>query len=215
MKKVVSLFILLMLAVSVFPLVSAGVGLAWSQETALIPENSNACLTYGVYNPWPTDSYVKINLSESLQGIVSSSNASISHIPAETSSNDSIPVKFCFRTPKVYPENCLLFNTFLCSQNCSLPIKTYEGQVEVMEVSASQLKSGGSGGSSTQMSISAPLRVRVECIKHGTDYSIIYILVGIIALAILLWRILKKRKGSDKKVSSERKSEKPQSKRKK
>jgi hypothetical protein len=204
MKKAVNLLILAFLVFSIFPLVSAGVGLSWSQESALVPENSNVCLTYGVYNPWPKDSYVKINLSESLQGIVTSSNSSINYIPAETSSNDSIPVKFCFRTPKVYPEDCLLFNTFLCSQNCSFPIKTYSGQVEVMEVSSSQLKSGGSGGSSTQMSISAPLNVRVQCIKHGTDYSIVYILIGIIALAILIWRILKKRSAKAGQMSQDK-----------
>ena len=196
MKKAVINFVVLgILAVSILQFASAGVGLRWTQETALVPENSNVCLTYGVYNPWPTDSYVKIQLSDSLQGIVASTSGEVDSIPAYTYSNNTIPVKFCFRTPQVYKQDCLVAG-LLCSQSCSEPMKVYDGQVEVVEVSESQLNSGGSGGSATQMSVSAPLKVKVECIAHGTDYSLVYIVVGLIALIILLWRWLKHKKQS-------------------
>ena len=114
MKKVVMhLGVLFILILSIFPLVSAGIGVSWSRETAFIPEKSDVCLTYGVYNPWPKDSYIKIKLSDSLQKIIESSDAKINSIPKYTYSNSSIPVKFCFKTPKVYKEDCLLFNKFL------------------------------------------------------------------------------------------------------
>ncbi len=198
-KSVIPLAVLFVLVLSVVPIVSAGVGLKWSQETALVPEHSNVCLTYGVYNPWPTTSYIKIQLSDSLKNITTSTTSNqVDKIPAYTYSNSTIPVKFCFETPTVYKENCLLFGALLCSQNCSQPMKEYSGQVEVHEVSSSNLSSGGSGGSATAMSVSAPLKVKVQCIAHGTDYSIVYLVVGIIALIILLWKISKRKKKGSK-----------------
>ncbi len=200
MKKVVmGLGILVVLMLSIFPLVSAGVGVSWNKETALIPEKSDVCLTYGVYNPWPKDSYIKIKLSDSLKEIVESSDAKVDSIPKYTYSNSSIPVKFCFRTPDVYKEDCLLFDKFLCKQTCSEPIKIYSGELEVLEVNEATVKSGGSGGSSTSMSVSAPLRVKVQCLKHARNYSLIYLLVGLIALLILIWRIYVRKKGKRKK----------------
>lgn len=199
MKKFyLTLFLVSVLALYMFSFVSAGVGVKWNQETALIPENSQVCLTYGIYNPWPTDSYVKVQLSDSLNPIVKSEDNKVDSVPSYTYSNDSIPVKFCFQTPTVYTQDCLLFNQFLCKQDCSEPMKIYSGEVQVKEVSDSQVQAGGSGGSSTQMSVSAPLKVKVQCIKHGRDYSLIYIIVGLIALAILLWKLYRRKKGKNK-----------------
>ncbi|MBS3084297.1 hypothetical protein J4411_00080 [Candidatus Pacearchaeota archaeon] len=198
-KGVASFFVLVFLVFSIFPFASAGVGLKWEQETALVPENSKVCLTYGVYNPWPRDSYVKVQLSESLSDVIVSSEGIVDSIPKNTFSNSSIPVKFCFQTPKVYSQDCLLFNSLLCSQSCDEEMRVYEGQVEVVEVSESELKAGGSGGSATTMTVSAPLRVKVQCIAHGTDYGVVYIAVGVIALIILLWRFLKSKKSKKSK----------------
>ncbi|MDP3966382.1 MAG: hypothetical protein Q8Q04_02535 [archaeon] len=188
MKKVViSLFVMFLLALSLLSFTSAGVGISWDQETALVPENSDVCLTYGVYNPWPEDSYVKIQLSDSLQEIIAYSEGEIESIPKYTFSNSSIPVKFCFRTPSVYQKDCLLFNSLLCSQSCEEEMKVYSGQVEVVEVSESQL--GNGGGSATTMTVSAPLKVKVNCLPHTTDYSLVYAVIGILALLILAWRL--------------------------
>ena len=200
MKRVViNLFVFLLLGIFMFQIVSAGVGIKWNQESALVPEDSNVCLTYGVYNPWPTDSYVKIQLSDSLQPVVKSQDVKVDVVSKYTYSNSSVPVKFCFQTPSVYTEDCSLFGKFLCKQDCLEPMKVYKGEVQVSEVTEAQVQSGGSGGSSTQMSISAPLALKVQCIKHARNYSLIYILVGLIALAILLWRIYKKKKGRKSK----------------
>ena len=198
-KEAKILFTLIALSLFVIPFGSAGVGVRWNQETAFIPENSVVCLTYGIYNPWPTDSYVQINLSESLQEIVKSVDTKVTSIPQNTFSNSSIPVEFCFKTPKVYEEKCKLFDKFLCKQDCTEEMKVYEGEVQVSEVSEETVKSGGSGGSSTAMSVSAPLRVKVKCVAHSTNYSLVYALVGIIALAILTWRLYKRRKKERKK----------------
>ncbi len=197
-RLVMSAFVLAFLALSVLPFASAGVGIKWNVESALIPENSHVCLTYGLYNPWPKDAYVSIQLSESLQNISKKNDSQIEFIPRDTSSNDSIPVQFCFDTPKVYHEDCLLWNTFLCSQSCSESMKIYSGEVEIKEVSGAQVSAGGAGGSSTAMSVGAPLAIKVQCNAHGTDYSIIYLLVGIIALVILLWRVYKRNKKKSK-----------------
>ncbi|MCR4327786.1 MAG: hypothetical protein NUV46_04370 [Nanoarchaeota archaeon] len=196
-KKIVNLFLVSILLLAVLPLSSAGVGLRWEQETALIPENSNVCLTYGVYNPWPKDSYVKVQLSESLQEIMVSGDTKVDSIPKYTSSDSAIPVKFCFKTSSVYKKDCLV-GGLLCSQLCEGELKVYEGQVEVIEVSESELQTGGSGGSTTTMTVSAPLRVRVQCIPHPRDYALVYIVVGLTALAILVWRIYKKKSAKGK-----------------
>ncbi len=195
-KRVINFFILSILIISLIPFISAGAGLKWSEETALIPENSNVCLTYGVYNPWPKDSYVKIQLSDSLKEIITSSSGEVDLIPGYTYSNSSIPVNFCFKTPSVYKEDCLLFNSLICSQTCNETMKLYSGQVEVLESSSSKLDNSGSGGSSTAMSVSAPLTVKVKCVPHSRNYSIVYFAVGIIALAFLLWKIYKRKKKS-------------------
>jgi len=195
-QSVISLSVIFLL---VLPMVSAGIGLKWEQESALIPEDSNVCLTYGVYNPWPSDSYVQIGLSDSLQEIVDSTDVKVESIPKYTFSNSSIPIKFCFKTPSVYNQDCLVFGKFLCKQECSEEMKIYSGEVEVFEVNEATVLSGGSGGSATSMSISAPLRVKVKCIAHFRNYSLVYALVGIIALLVLLWKIYKKNIKKNKK----------------
>jgi len=177
-----------------FSLASAGVGIRWDRESALVPENTKTCLTYGVYNPWAEDTYVQIVLSESLRGILSSSDADLAFVPKDTSSSETIPVTFCFKTPSVYEKDCLIGDFALCKQDCSEPMKIYEGEVQVVETDVKQVKSGGSGGSSTQMSVSAPLRVKVQCVAHKRNYSLVYITVALIAGIILAWRLLKRNK---------------------
>ena len=175
------------------PLVSAGVGISWTQESSLVPENTKTCLIYKVYNPWPEDSYVQITLSEELMEIVSSSESDITFIPKGTSSADAIPVEFCFKTPRVYEEDCWIGNKLICKQECVVETKSYAGEVEVMEASSSELE-GGAGGSATAMAVSAPLRVKVQCVPHSRNYTLIYIIVGVIAGILLAINLLKKKK---------------------
>ena len=189
--KVFSLAFALILII--LPFVSAGVGISWDKETSLIPENTKTCLTYKVYNPWPEDSYVQIELSEELMQIVSYMESEAEFVPKQTSSTEAIPIEFCFKTPKVYKEDCLLFNKIICRQDCSEEMKIYEGEVEVLEVGEQNVK-GGSGGSATAISVSAPLRVKVQCLAHARNYSVVYILIAIIAFVLLIINLLKKKK---------------------
>jgi hypothetical protein len=189
----------------VLPLASAysGLGLAWNKESALVPENTKTCLTYNVYNPFDQSTYAKIQLSDQMKQILTSSQSEVKLIPNNTPSTAGIPVKICFKTPRVYPKDCLVGNSLLCKQTCTEPMKVYQGEVEAVQVSEAQFKSGGSGGSMTQMSISAPIRVRVECIPHARDYTVVYALVAIIATILL---VLNLRKSKNKKSNSKLKT---------
>ena len=183
----------------VVPLVSAGVGVKWDKESSLVPEKTKTCMTYQVYNPWNKDSYVQIELSEELLPIVSSMESQSEFIPKQTSSDQAIPVEFCFKTPVIYEEDCLLFNRFMCEQDCSEPVKIYEGEVEVKEAGSLDILEGNTGGSSTTVSVSAPLRVRVQCLAHSRNYSLVYITVALIAGILLTRNLLKRKKNKKKK----------------
>jgi len=202
------IFVAILLIVIILPNVSAGVGLKWNQESALVPQNSKACLTYSVYNPWNKDTYVKMVLSNNLKQIVSSSFSETKLVKANTSSNDSIPIKFCFKAPQVYPKDCLIGNSLLCKQTCNGTMKVYSGDVEEKQVSSAKFKSGGSGGSMTQMSLSAPLRIRVQCAPHKRNYSLVYGLIAIIAVILLIIDLRRKRKGKKASGNSKGKNKK-------
>ncbi len=188
------------LLVMLFSFVSAGVGLKWTQESALVPENTKTCLTYQVYNPWDKDVYAKIRLSEELINITKDQSSEIEFIPAKTSSTNAIPIEFCFKTPRVYDRDCLIGDALICKQTCEEPMKVYEGEVLAIEMTESQVMGGGSGGSATQMSVSAPIRVRVMCVAHDRNWSVVY--VGLIVIAgawFLIRRFSKKKKSKGKK----------------
>ncbi len=199
-------------------LVSAGVGISWDKESSLVPEKTKTCLTYKVYNPWPDDAYAKVELSEELQEIIKSEETEIKFIPAETSSADAIPVSFCFKTPNIYERDCWIGNSFICKQDCNEEMKVYSGEVLVMEVSEDEFISGGAGGSRTMMSISAPLKIRVQCVAHDRNYSLIYVVVALIAGILLILNVLKQRKkgkGKKKEDKEEKVEEKDKGKKKK
>ena len=197
-------FFLVML---IMPLISAGVGISWDKESALVPEKTKTCLTYKVYNPWPNDVYAQIKLSDTLTEIVKSSSSDVQFIPKDTSSSQAIPVTFCFRTPAVYEKDCLIGDFLICKKECKEDLKIFQGEVEVIELSEDQAKIGGAGGSKTTMSVSAPLRVRVQCLPHSRNYSVVYILVALIAGILLVMNILKSKKKNsatpDSKISTE------------
>jgi len=192
------LFIVFSMFVLVFPLVSAGVGISWNKETSLVPENTKTCLTYKVYNPWPDDSYVEIELSEELLPIVSYVESETKFVPKNTPSSEAIPVEFCFKTPRIYEQDCLLFDKLICKQDCLEDMQIYSGEVIVLE-SNDYKSSGGSGGSATAISVSAPLKVKVQCVAHKRNYSLIYIVVVLIAGILLAINLLNKKRKKNKK----------------
>jgi len=185
--------------------VSAGVGIKWTQESFIVAEDEKACLTYSVYNPWPEESYVRIELPENLKELLVSQEAETKFVPSNTASVDAIPISFCFKSPKVYAEECII-GGFLCKKECKEEQKVYTGEISVKSVPGNTEMSG-SGGSATQMSVSAPLRLKITCTPHSTDFSLIYIILAIIALiaiVIILYRRYRKPEKERKKEELER-----------
>lgn len=193
MKKEMMLLSGIILAFALVQIASAGVGIKWEQESFSVKEGEKTCLTYSVYNPWPEDTYVSIELPDSLKSVLTSQEAETKLIPANTASKDAIPLKFCFKIPKVYSQECLA-GSFICKKECKEEQKVYEGDVSVRSVPANTAISG-SGGSATSMAVSAPLRLRVQCKSTGFDFTLVYVaLVIISALVIFLILFNKYRK---------------------
>jgi len=177
---------------------SAGVGIKWERESALAAGGEKACLTYGVYNPWPEETYVKVGVSEELQEVLIVQELNATLIPAHTGSEASIPVEFCFEVPKgIYKKNCWLGNFFVCKQECKDNQRVYDGDVEVKSVPPPM-----GGGSAAIMAVSAPLRVKVRCDPHDRVYTLLYVLLGIIALVVLIF-IIRHRKPREQRIKEE------------
>jgi len=170
----------------------AGVGIKWGQESRLVDEGERACLTYNIYNPWPEESFAEIKLSEELEEVLVFQESEKKFIPANTPSEEAIPLEFCFEVPFVYEEqkDCLIGN-FVCEQKCEGEQKIYDGEVIVTEVPSSE-----GGGSAASAAVSAPLTLKIKCNPQARDYTIIYILIAVIVIIILLivWLIIKRRR---------------------
>jgi len=177
---------------------SAGVGIKWDRESALASGGEQACLSYGVYNPWPGDTYVTVGVSEELQEVLIIQDVNATLIPEHTASGDSIPVEFCFEVPKgIYSKDCWLGGFFVCEQECIEDQKMYEGEVEVVSVPP---PSGS--GSAAIMAVSAPLRVRVQCNAHERNYVLLYVIIGVIALVAIIL-IIRHRKPREQRIREE------------
>lgn len=207
MKKSViqRILVLTFVFMLVSPLISAGVGIKWDKESALVPEKTKTCLTYNIYNPWDDDVYAKIAVSEEFDEILTRQESEIELIPAQTSSMEAMPVEFCFKTPNVYERDCWIGNSLICKQDCNEEMKLYAGEVLVTEVSEAEFSGKGTGGSATQMSVSAPLKVRVQCVPHSRNYSLIYATVALIAAILLAINLLKKKKKFSKAKKTKKK----------
>ena len=188
------MFVVVLALSMMFSMVSAGVGVKWDKQSKLVEQGEKSCLTYSVYNPWPEDSYVKLTVVGDVEPIMrAESDEQMSKlIPANTASTEAIPVDFCFSVPYVYEEerDCLI-GSLLCEQKCSGSQMTYEGEVLVTETGA-PVSGGGSGGSSTSVSVSAPLNVRVQCIAYPRNFAPLYILISLIAALIVIYLIIKR-----------------------
>jgi hypothetical protein len=187
--------LVLMLLVST-NLILAGVGIKWEQESALVNENGKTCLTYKVYNPWPEESYVTIEVSDEsgeIKEILTEQESEKKLVPANTGSSEAIPIKFCFKVPKIYKRDCLV-GSFICKQECNEEQKVYEGEVLVKSIYP-PTEIGGAGGSATSMAVSAPLKIRVRCNFHSRNFTLIYIVLALISafvIGIVLYRRYRK-----------------------
>ena len=186
MVKKIILLVVIVIMLSSF--ISAGVGIKWGQESALVNEREKTCLSYDVYNPWPDDTYVTIELSEELKEILIMQEAETKLVPKNTASTESIPIEFCFKSPTVYERDCWLANTLICKQDCNEEQKVYSGEVVVKSV-ASEIEGGGSA---TTMAVSAPLNIKIKCNACPRNFTLIYVTVIIISL-ITIGLILQKK----------------------
>ena len=191
---------LLVIMIALASFVSAGVGIKWDRESVLVSEGEKTCMTYSVYNPWPESTYVKIGPSEELKGILTLQDIESKLVPANTPSSSAIPVEFCFTIPNVYEKDCLT-SGLICRQECKEEQKVYSGEVIVNAVPP-PTEIGGTGGSATSMSVSAPLRIKVQCNAHARDYTLIYVLIAVISLVIII--ILLYRKYRKPKIERDR-----------
>ena len=183
-QRIGKIFSLVVMSILIISFVSAGVGIKWERESALVDEKEEACLTYKVYNPWPKESYVAIMLSDELEEVLTIQEAETKFIPANTASKEAIPVKFCFKAPVVYEKDCWIFDKLICKRDCNEEQKVYEGEVIIKSVPP-PADAEGTGGSVTTMSVSAPLRIKIRCIAYSRNFMLIYIAVAAISLLII------------------------------
>ena len=181
----------MMIIMMIIPVVSAGVGIKWDRESVLIDEKERTCLNYNVYNPWPDETYVQIELSDELKDILTLQEVETKLIPANTASSESIPVEFCFEAPVVYEKDCWLAGRFICEQECLEEQKVFEGEVIVRSVPP-PADIAGSGGSVTSMAVSAPLRLKIKCNAYKRNFTLIYILLMVFSLIVLISLLYKK-----------------------
>ncbi len=181
----IGIFCVLILLVSI-NFVLAGVGIKWDQESVLVDENEKTCLTYQVYNPWPEESYVAIEVSDEfgeIKNILIEQESEEKFVPANTASNVAIPIEFCFKVPNIYERDCWI-GGFICEQECNEEQKVYEGEVLVKSVPP-PTELGGGGGSATSMAVSAPLRIKVQCNAHSRDFTLIYMVLALVSLMVI------------------------------
>lgn len=184
MEKFIRVFFVLTLLVFSSFFVSAGLGIKYGQESAMVNEGDETCLSYSVYNPWPDDSNVIIGVSDSLKEILVLQEAETKFVPKFTSSQDAIPIKFCFKVPQVYSRNCAFAGKLLCELTCKEDMKSYEGEVSVSTLPVDTAITG-TGGSAAMAVVGAPLRIRVACNPFPRSYTLLYVLIALISAVVI------------------------------
>jgi hypothetical protein len=166
------------------PTILGGIGIKSYQESVLANENEEACVVVGAYNPFPTGTTVEVSVSEELEKVLVLQEAENKYLPPFTSSDNAIPLNFCFKVPEVYSRDYAIAGKFIDKLDCDEPQQVYEGEV-VLESVAGGDGGGGIGGSATKMSVSRPLRVRVNCSPYSWNYTPAYLLGALISILII------------------------------
>ncbi|MBU0530697.1 MAG: hypothetical protein ABIH52_01910 [Candidatus Aenigmatarchaeota archaeon] len=178
-------------------LADVGIGLKWVTEGEAVRENSQTCITYYLYNPFDQDVKGYLEALGDLDELAVAEEPKI--IPAGTSSKEAIPTDICFTVPKLYKEECLL-GPLLCTRLCDEEPVVYNGEVQ----SAYNLNFVGGTGSSTGSSISARMRLLVNCEKVELDPVTGFVtqptsmLAGLIVIVVLLLLYYRRRKSGDR-----------------
>jgi len=181
------IILLFVVGVMLSSLVSAGVGIKWDRESALVESGESACLIYGAYNPWPKETWIEITVTEPLQEVLTLQKVESVLVPADTGVEQAIPLEFCFEVPRgIYNKDCWLGQWFVCEQTCLEEMKIYDGDVVL-----SSVPSPVDGGSAGIMAVQAPLRVKVDCKAFTRDYALLYVLIVVISagfVGMILYR---------------------------
>jgi hypothetical protein len=194
-RKAIGMIFFLVATLFLISIVSAGVGIKWDRETYLVYQNERTCVNYSVYNPWPDETSATITVSDNIKEILLSQEAEVKSIPAQTSSENAIPLQFCFEVPQVYQKDCLV-GSMICEQKCEEPQKVYSGEILATE--------GGSlagGGSAATMSVSAPLTLKVVCTPYNRNFTLVFVVIAIIAVLGIIYYYMKKKKAKKNKQS--------------
>ncbi len=168
----------------------SGVGIRSYQESILLRENQEGCVSVGAYNPFNEDTKVIVGISDELKEVLILQEAESKLLPAFTSSNDAIPLKFCFKVPKFYQRDCSI-GSFICELTCNEPQKEYSGEIS-LTTQPSSTDIGGAGGSATKLSVSTKLNVRVECIPHPREYTAVYVSLALISVFVVGFVLFKR-----------------------
>lgn len=188
MKKII-IFILLLLIIVSPAFARKGVGMVIHTEAISVNEESQKCITYGVFNPWDEDVMVYLDTKGEINDIITKEETQPQLIKAETTDKEARELELCFHVPKVYKGECIL--GLACKQTC-LEEKEYKGEVIAVEFKG---ENEGSTGSSTSLGISSPLTIKVSCQPKERSWSQIYsilVIIAILAILLLLYRKYKK-----------------------
>jgi hypothetical protein len=145
-----------------------GIGLKWSTESEIAQAGENACITYGIYNPFDRDVNGYLEATGDLKEIYTAEEPKL--IPASTSSQNAVQTEICFKIPKK-------------------PGTILHGEV----VAAFKPADVSGTGSAVGTSFAAPLTIAIA--KNPNIYlPWIMLVIGIIAvLAAAIWVIKKKK----------------------
>ena len=210
MKRVITIkcLVVFLLGIMVFSsFISAGLGIKYTGQSALVDEGEKVCLNYySIYNPWGTDANVVVGLSEELQEILVMQETTTKLIPAFTSSSESIPMEFCFKVPKVYERDYSIAGMFIDELDCSdQETKFYTGEV-IVESAPMSAQMSGIGGSATKMSVSAPLKVGVRCNSYPRNYTLAYVLAAVLSGGFIFMILFRKyRKPKEQRIKEKMK----------
>lgn len=177
--------------VNFFSFVDAGLGIKTTQESLVLSEGEEGCLTVGAYNPFDTDTNVIVEINDELKDVLSEQSVETKILPAGTTSDKAIPLKFCFKVPEVYHKDCYIAGKFVCESTCSEPLKVYDGEV-ILKSIPFDADLYGAGGSTTEVAVSRPLKVRVDCKVYSRNYTLVWVLVSLISAIVLATILIRK-----------------------
>jgi len=197
---IIKVFLLLIIAtahiVLAIPAAGAekGVGLSWADESISVKEGEEACVMYGVYNPFSEDVTAKLFIIGEARNFIASQSSEKIFVRGETYHDRSQLVEICFEVERVYEDDCLI-GDMMCEQACRGEPATFKSEVLAAGMSDSKKVEMGS---STEFGVAAPLDITVECVPRDRDLRVAYYASGIIAMSIASYvfyrKVLKKKK---------------------